>query len=643
MLDWLFGGGKSEAKSEQDSSPGDAPETPAQVFAARAFRTALFGTPAPPIDPKPNIEEKSTTSTKNEISSQSQSLDSAKPCGILVTPGTALSRRKTVTFGSDVQQDVEKIRHAKSTNDLSQECHGRLHRASTSDSIFYDQPTRVTPLTREMERAREGKLENKAEKKSDIISSETFSGSSNSLNNDKCSARGHEFLSFQKDDKDFQNHIHSVEEDNYDEDITINLNEPRSNSGKYWKSEFNLYNQGVTSEIRKLLGQREAAKLFGVKEHARANELAELLKEEQQKVLSMQEKISSLMAKLASTGHESDDEYSLSSTREHASPSDMKTKITNLKRQLEKMATLKLENDMLRDSILEKDGIIRKLSAENKDFEQRILELNSRPDENDWKHHSLQKERSSSIFDRPQRKNEGFINRQTPHKTDTEHKIEKHNEPSTHYPMESRSSRNPNGSSTVTNHRSKNLNPCLTRQQEARDISIPNFNENPQVAPPETIDPSSDPRTSQFKPTEAANNTGIDSIPSLRYGPVQHSPLVDKRANNVYNGLRDPVSASYCASSTKLPHSNLNHKFADPDDHNYQLSSKRSLTGMQASPAKVSSQTGKNLDIGSSTLYKKTSRSKISLERFEAASKRLAEKKKLAAVANSGKKRNLQV
>ncbi len=86
-----------------DDTQIEQPDTPAPVFAVRALKTALFGTPAPK-ETRPWDSGKGRESQLVETAS-SDPKSPNKPVGILLTPGTGTSRRKRVSFNQDVKEE----------------------------------------------------------------------------------------------------------------------------------------------------------------------------------------------------------------------------------------------------------------------------------------------------------------------------------------------------------------------------------------------------------------------------------------------------------------------------------------------------------------------------------------------------------
>ena len=125
----------------------EPPETPAPVFAVRAFKHAIFGTPQTtqpkarrhsnadngrPKDieykpPRPGLHRpKSSGDAYTLVNQDAQPVVeplSSPTKGILMTPGTAAARKKNVTFGENVIDNQEK-RPMKSG--LPDDCPGKF-------------------------------------------------------------------------------------------------------------------------------------------------------------------------------------------------------------------------------------------------------------------------------------------------------------------------------------------------------------------------------------------------------------------------------------------------------------------------------------------------------------------------------------
>ncbi|RDA94220.1 hypothetical protein CP533_0625 [Ophiocordyceps camponoti-saundersi (nom. inval.)] len=230
MLGWMLRGSEN-AESQGDATHEELPDTPAPVFAARALKSALFGTPAlhhdSPLSKKESRESRRIMTGTDKGSSGTPS----KPPGILLTPGTGTSRRKRVSFGQQVA-DTE-LKPGKPSTEASS-------------------PSKAT---------------------------------------DDSEADWEE-----EDDDDFCTH-----------DVTLDLNEPHSQSGRYWKEQFERYHQEAKAEMEKLLKYKQLAKSYARQKDAEAIRLAERLREERQRVVNMEKKIADNASQIVSR-HDHDDD-----------------------------------------------------------------------------------------------------------------------------------------------------------------------------------------------------------------------------------------------------------------------------------------------------------------------------------------------
>ncbi|RSM15317.1 hypothetical protein CEP52_000811 [Fusarium oligoseptatum] len=282
MLGWMLRRGEDapNAVHDGDTTQIDVPDTPAPVFAARAFKSALFGTPARPSDNQAARAAKEKN-MKTEAVSQTPP---RPPQGILLTPGTGTTRRKRVSFGQDV----------KKTNDLD---------------VIHDNETRHrTRLNEALEKAsRSAAQEAATRRKQDDTSDDEWE---------------------EADDEDCCTH-----------DITVDLNEPHSQSGKYWKEEFEKYHDEAKIEMEKLLKYKQLAKSYAKQKDAEASDLAVKLKEEQQKVIEMEKQIAEGASQIASKrGDRSDDvnsEFLSTLTKQTALAVQYRTRVQELEDQLE--------------------------------------------------------------------------------------------------------------------------------------------------------------------------------------------------------------------------------------------------------------------------------------------------------------------
>ncbi|KAL4980189.1 spindle pole body formation-associated protein-domain-containing protein [Aspergillus desertorum] len=333
MLGWMNG-------QAADSKIMEPPETPAPMFALRAFQSALFGTPKADDEDNTNVNLKSTEQDPNRQSSDESILpnlierneDSSKTTtgdidpavnaiasptkSILMTPGTVSNRRKTVSFGESVV-DNERKRDDVSTK-------------------IVKTPTQAT----------------------ENISSQWASSSSEGkrskltqalIDSREKPARTSE-KSFQKLDDTRSAKVTATPaatpaqgEDNED---TINMNEPRSRSGKYWKAEFDSYRSKTALEIRRLIQYRSAAKTYAKKKDEEACRLAAKLKEEELRVEEMERHVTQLASTMVAENTRADKEQLVQDlTKQTALALQYKHKVSLLRRTLEQHGVVGSEID----------------------------------------------------------------------------------------------------------------------------------------------------------------------------------------------------------------------------------------------------------------------------------------------------------
>ncbi|KAI1853731.1 hypothetical protein JX266_001715 [Neoarthrinium moseri] len=265
MLGWALKKGIQSATGatnappeEGDTTQIDVPDTPAPVFAARAIRHAIFGTPAPAKDGPPSDPRRDATDATGPDAAMKDSRSPAKPTGILLTPGTATARRKRVSFDQDTK--------AGTNGDAAQ----------TVDAL------KKLTLQQRLEESRVKKSKS---------------------NNTGSKPQG------QRKAGGSTKPVETVEDGTDDEwedeicnhDVTVDLNEPHSRSGKYWKSEFSKYADDARVEMEKLVKYKHLAKCYAQKKDAEAVDLNQKLKEEQEKVVKMEKKIKDLASQLGGT------------------------------------------------------------------------------------------------------------------------------------------------------------------------------------------------------------------------------------------------------------------------------------------------------------------------------------------------------
>ncbi|TPX08213.1 uncharacterized protein E0L32_001891 [Thyridium curvatum] len=239
-----------------DDTQIEQPDTPAPVFAVRALKTALFGTPAPKEQNRPQSvgDVPAAALAKTAKAEEKGPISPTKPAGILLTPGTATARRKRVSFNQDVRGNGQSAGNKGGSQSLSAN------------------PRPRTRLSDALEKSR------KPERRSAPTES-----------------RPSEVDAFAAADDAWE----EVDELDRDPDMTIDLNEPHSRSGRYWKSEFQQYHADAKVEMEKLVKYKQLAKSYAKMKDAEALELNQKLQEERDRVVEMEARVTELAAKIA--------------------------------------------------------------------------------------------------------------------------------------------------------------------------------------------------------------------------------------------------------------------------------------------------------------------------------------------------------
>lgn len=300
----------------------EVPETPAPVFAARALKSALFGTPAPTdetIYENNDTEEGNTVTTPKAAKLQPRNLSPTKPPGILLTPGTATTRRKTVSFDHEVVEKGEKVGTFKAESKKSA-------RASSSAQIptpwildTDSSVTRKTTLTRTLENAREGKPSRSVSGTSSTVSENENTPSSVPIKASKDGPSSESDIkkpllpkpSTQASSRPKRANRESsgdaIQLAQFNSDATMDLNEPHSQSGKYWKSEYEQYHAAAKAQMERLINYKVLAKSFAKMKDDEAIAMTQKLEEEQRKVIQMETKVTQLSEKISNSSPDGSD------------------------------------------------------------------------------------------------------------------------------------------------------------------------------------------------------------------------------------------------------------------------------------------------------------------------------------------------
>ena len=192
--------------------------------------------------------------------------------GILLTPGTGATRRKTVSFGTVLADAQKKEGQSPSTGvNLNSALKSRKN-PEVPEASSRSQP-RHSSLTQTLIELSKQKPSNQA---GSITSSE----------------------------KEHTREVASTigaQTENTDQiaDNTVDLSQPCSRSGQHWKTEYEQYHKRSNCEMKKIIMYGQNVKSYAVKKDSEATGLGEKLKKELAKVAAMEKKVSKLVAQLS--------------------------------------------------------------------------------------------------------------------------------------------------------------------------------------------------------------------------------------------------------------------------------------------------------------------------------------------------------
>lgn len=231
------------------------------------------------------VRQESTTNTKpDSVASPTK--------GILLTPGTATTRRKNVSFGGLAPKEVRKA-------EISSESIPNVSTSSGAQptSLFMDFPPvnqqHQTNLTKALYKARI----NESKANLDKVSG-----------NDKLGIE----VNLVREPEDEMKTVPANQKMALDSvvDTTIDLDEPFSRSGKHWKAEFEQYHKKSDREMKKIIKYGQGVKSYAAQKDLEVSDLGEKLQKELSKVATLEANITSLAAQLASTRGENPKESS---------------------------------------------------------------------------------------------------------------------------------------------------------------------------------------------------------------------------------------------------------------------------------------------------------------------------------------------
>lgn len=334
----------------------EPPETPAPIFAVRALKSAIFGSP------KSDDDEVHTMPTQaSKIPTLRRDFTAPAPApsptkSILLTPGTVVARRKTVTFGEtrrNLDKGIEDLMTAPtprppggfpspwSTKKESPSKQSSARRTNKFTQSLLDARSDRTSSTISLSPRQDSPPTTKISKETRSTQEVKAIGAGDSL------PRSQKLEPLKKDNgvsgaaATLSEPIHIVR------DETLNLDEPRSKSGQYWKKEFDEYQSRSSREIKSLLKYRHVAKSKDAEvtkltdrlsltkdDNQELRQLKEKLREAERKVSRLEEENASLKGTLSRVKKEMKNYDS----RRRVKEEKMKSQISKLKGQVRELS-----------------------------------------------------------------------------------------------------------------------------------------------------------------------------------------------------------------------------------------------------------------------------------------------------------------
>ncbi|MCJ1378772.1 hypothetical protein MMC17_001871 [Xylographa soralifera] len=299
MLEWLTGASRSphDIATDEDNNRSFAeepPETPAPLFAVRALKSALFGTPvleedeedddiqkptvqhvSPELFDRPLSPARAPVVSGTKFVAQKSKMDVllSPAKGILLTPGTGTARRKTVSFGAlaDFDKGLTKssLSQEGESTDLTSENSPKLGRG------LQENCRRETGLRRTLFEVQEKRSEFKLPEEGLLAEDQSMTNPMYKTGDPggKVTTDG--------------------------PDVTVDLKHPISRSGQHWKKEYQKDHDKSKKEMRKLIHYTQAAKSYAIKRDTEALSLSEKLKQALTRSAEMETRVSQLASQLS--------------------------------------------------------------------------------------------------------------------------------------------------------------------------------------------------------------------------------------------------------------------------------------------------------------------------------------------------------
>lgn len=281
MLHWLAGQRAPDGASNDPDATNyiEPPETPAPVFAVRAFKHALFGTPQ--TTQQPNPRRNSNTENSRPRSSE------ARP----TRPG--LARPKSASDAQALgrvenQAPVEPL--ASPTKSILLPAGGTPGGGKKKNVTFgglVDDGEEKRPLRSGLPEDYPGKFPSPGHELGKEVEVEEDEGKSkgrNKLNERFEEVREEGKKRRTKEGRKKREAEIEVGGDEEEEAVPLDFRDPKSESGKYWKSQYDMYRTNTQREVKKLLTKQRAAKSYALSKDMQCTELADQLRQEQKKV-----------------------------------------------------------------------------------------------------------------------------------------------------------------------------------------------------------------------------------------------------------------------------------------------------------------------------------------------------------------------
>ena len=200
--------------------------------------------------------------------------------GILLTPGTATTRKKTVSFGVLANKLSDENKCGLDETKFG-DCTSSSDQGPSTIQKLRSEPKNQSRLTKTLFKAQ---LE-ASKKRLSVEADHADSTVEVSLGDNK-------------------NHFAfdtANQEDVPDlaADTTVDLSQPRSRSGQHWKAEYELYHKNSSREMKKIIKHGQNAKSYALKKDSEAMILGEKLKQELSKVAAMEAKVSQLATQIS--------------------------------------------------------------------------------------------------------------------------------------------------------------------------------------------------------------------------------------------------------------------------------------------------------------------------------------------------------